>query len=114
MPRRRGNRNRTSDSGSGPESQQNSDYVIIFVVYWAYAHFWIARKCFEKVNKLLLRLYGFDHQTSEILYQYWTNFTALSFILPLLFLYVVVQCVPVLYIIAADMTFMCIFWISEQ
>ena len=132
MPSRRRRRNHalgstsTPDSTPAPSDSQNrevgpvSDRVVwdsvvwTFVFYWASAHFWLARKCSEKVNKLLFRLQGFDRQASEMLCSYWTPFTFISYMLTFMFSYVCVVSIPVLYIVFADVIFMCIFWISEE
>ena len=133
MPNRKRKRNRALGSTSSPNStpassdSQNravgpvSDPVvgdsavwILLVFYWAKAHFWLVRKCSEKVNKLLFRLQGYDRRTSEMLYTYWTQFTILSYVLTCMFFYVCVRIIPAPYIVFADVIFMCIFWVSEQ
>ena len=124
MPSRKRKRNRaldfTSDftSTSARSTSASSDYTVWdFVLFWVSAHFWLARKCSNKICKLLIQLQDCDRKTSEMLYSQWTPltpaFALASYMVTFVIFYVIVKVIPVLYIVFADVIFMCIFWISE-
>ena len=122
MPSRKRKRNRaldfTSTSTSAPSASASSDYTVWdFVLFWVTAHFWLARKCSNKIYKLFIQLHDCDRKTSEMLYLQWTSLTPvltlISYVVTLVIFYVTVKVIPVLYIVFADVIFMCVFWISE-
>ena len=116
MPSRKRKRNRALDftSTSASSASASSDYTVWdFVLFWVSAHIWLARKCSNKICKLLIQLQDYDRKTSEMLYSQWTPLTLLSYVVTFMIFCVSVTHIPVLYIVFADVIFMCIFWISE-
>ena len=116
MPSRKRKRSHALDFTStfASSASASSDYTVWdFVLFWVTAHFWLARKCSNKICKLLIQLQDYDRKTSEMLYSQWTPLTLLSYVVTFMIFCVSVKLIPVLYIVFTDVMFMCIFWISE-
>ena len=115
MPSRKRKSNRaldfTSTSASSASRSASSDYTVWdFVLFWVSAHIWLARKCSNKICKLLIQLQDYDRKTSEMLYSQWTPLTPvltlISYVVTFVIFYVIVKLIPVLYIVFADVIFM--------